>query len=443
MAVSKTSISKRQDLSRAFAEQVLGDSAQDSPEGLCELNEAAREHLSALSLPGRKDEQWRFIRLKALTGTEFVPANLIDATVSQDMVDDYAVPEADGQRVVFVNGRFSAELSDLSAISEKVEMGSLADAELPAPVNDHLGEIAGYYADDYFLNLNSAGFSDGAYLVIDEETAVEGALQILYVSTESGQAFAAHPRNLVVVGQGSKATLVETYVGPHSGVYFNNVVDEISVADNATLHHSRVQRDSMRAFHMGRTAIDLKRGATYDSQTISLGARLSRYDVYANGDEEDIDCTLDGLAVLSDDQVSDTHTVMDHRKPHAGSHQLHKMILDDNSHAVFNGKIFVQQHAQIIDAYQLNRTLLLSDNAKVNTKPQLEIFADDVKCTHGATIGQLEPDQLFYLRSRGLEEGVARDLLVYAFAAEVIETIPVESLKKSLQQAVLRRTSRN
>lgn len=436
MAVTDT-----QDISQAFALAVVGQA--DAPPAAADLRAAARARFDSLGLPGPKDEEFRFIRLRGLTRTDFVPAEQIDAKVSSEMVADYQVPEAEGRRLVFVNGRYASELSDTSALADGVRAGSLADEAIPAEVTDKLGQIAGYYADDYFANLNAAGFSDGAYVVVPKDTVADGAIHLLYISTESAEAWAAHPRNLIVVGQGSKATLVEDYVGPHGSTYFNNVVNEIAVADSATLNHTKVQRDGQAAYHIGRTAIDLQRAATYNSQSISLGAKLSRYDVYANGDAENIDCTLDGLAVLSDRQVSDTHTVMDHRKPHSGSHQLHKMVLDDASHAVFNGKIFVQPKAQIIDAYQLNRTLLLSEKAKVNTKPQLEIFADDVKCTHGATIGQLEEDQLFYLRSRGLDEDVARDMLVYAFAAEIIETIPVASVKNALEESVSRRTSKH
>lgn len=442
-------VTEKQDISTAFAQAVLGDPKQGDKtlQGaslVAGANASARDHLSELALPGPKDEEWRFVRLRPLTGEDFVPADQVDADVNEAMVADYAVPEADGQRLVFVNGRFSGELSDTGGFGDDIFVGTLADLadrDVPAEVGERFGQIAAYYADDYFLNLNSAGFTDGAVVVVPKETKVEGVVHVLYISTESSQAYAAHPRNLVLVGQGSKMTMVEDYVGPHASTYFNNVVNEIAVDASATLNHTKVQRDGPAAYHIGRTAIDLERGATYNSQTISLGAKFSRYDVYANGDAEEIDCTLDGLAVLSDKQVSDTHTVMDHRKPHAGSHQLHKMVLDDSSHAVFNGKIFVQPKAQIIDAYQLNRTLLLSDNAKVNAKPQLEIFADDVKCTHGATIGQLEDDQFFYLKSRGLNEKDARNMLVYAFAAEVIETIPVESVKKALEDTVSQRTS--
>ncbi|MFW5968386.1 MAG: SufB/SufD family protein, partial [Persicimonas sp.] len=367
-------VTQRKESSERFKGAVLSGAPASGSPAIERLRKGARERLEALELPGKKDEEWRFLRLRPLTGTDFVGAESIEAEVSQSMVDDYAAPEADGRRLVFVNGAFRPELSDTSA-AESVQVGHIADPDLPEQVAARLGKATAYYEDDYFLNLNAAGLTDGAYIVVPDQTEVSAPFQVLHISTESTEPFVTHPRNVVVVGQGSTATLVEHFVGPHSGVYFNNVVNEIAVGEEGTLHHTRIQDESRAAFHFERRGIDLAHSASYDSQTISLGARLSRFDVYANGDDEEIDCTLDGLAVLSDKQVSDTHSVMDHRKPHAGSHQLHKMILDDASHAVFNGKIFVQPHAQIIDAYQLNRTLLLSDRARVNAKPQLEIFA--------------------------------------------------------------------
>jgi len=437
---------EKDNTSQVFADAVLGTRAATSVDpAQAALKQQAQDRLTQLKLPGVKDEDWRFVRLRPLTNIAFVPAHQVKATVTAKMVAHYAIAEADGQRLVFINGQYSAEFSDLSRLKAQpgVQGGAFGqDAALPGAAAEKLGKVAHYYADDYFANLNSAGFGDGAYLLVEKDTSVEGVIQVLYLSTESADAFAVHPRNLFVLGRGSKANVVEDYIGPHGGVYFNNVLSEIDLSESATLHHTRVQRDGRAAYHIARTTIDLARGSTYNSTNISLGALFSRYDVYGNGDAEQIDCTLDGLALIDGKQVSDTHTVMDHRKAHGESHQLHKMIVDDEAHAVFNGKVFVRPQAQIIDAYQLNRTLLLAPKAKVNAKPQLEIFADDVKCTHGATIGQLEEDQLFYLKSRGLSEAEARDLLVYAFAAEVIELIPIESLKHSLEEIVSQRTSK-
>ncbi|MGM0558820.1 MAG: Fe-S cluster assembly protein SufD [Myxococcota bacterium] len=427
--------------SKQFAAAVTGES-DIGDDATKSVREAARARLDGLDLPEARDEEWRFLRLSPLTGLRFEAPEQDASNVTREMVEDYVLPEAETTHLVFVNGQYEDTLSKTAGIPDGVVLGHLSDHAGSDLVSPHLGNIAEYYDEDYFAALNTAGFDDGVFLHVPDDTEVEPVIQLLFIATEGTQPFAVQPRNLMVLGDRSHATVVEDYVGPHGGVYFNNVLDEVSLGEASELAHVRVQRDGEAAFHINRIAVDQSEGSHYNSTTITLGARFSRYDVYANGDAEHIDSTLDGLAVLDRKQVSDTHTVMDHRQPNGGSHQLHKMILDGSSHAVFNGKIFVQQDAQKIDAYQLNRTLLLSDHARVNTKPQLEIFADDVKCTHGATVGQLEEDQLFYMRSRGLDEKKARNLLVYAFAAEVIETIPVPSLVENLEVAVTSRTAK-
>ena len=428
------------DADREFTGQMLRGADGERAVG-GELAESARQRLDTIGIPGTKDEEWRFVRLRPLTAMDFVPAAEVAGEVTEAMVDSWSFPESRGTRLVFVNGSFAPEYSETEGFSDEIRVGSLAepgdDAEA---VSEHLGGPGERFSEDYFSNLNHAGFRDGAYLIVPSDTAIDGVVHLLHLSTESSEAYVTQPRNLVVAGRGSKVSMVEDYGGPAGGTYFNNAFTEISVGESAHVGHVKVQGESTDAFHIGRTAVDLADASTYNSKTVAYGAKFSRFDVRANGDGEEIDCTLDGLAVLNGDQESDTHSVMDHRKPNAGSHQLHKMILDDRAHAVFNGKIFVQQHAQKIDAYQLNRSLLLSKAAKVNTKPQLEIFADDVSCTHGATIGQLEQEQMFYLRARGLTEQEARELLIYAFAAEILETIPVESVRDRLAETIAHKT---
>jgi Fe-S cluster assembly protein SufD len=427
---------KQQDTIDQLIEQV--DSVSPAGSGaLAELNESGRSQLDALSLPGPKDEEWRFLKLKPLVEKSFGPAEAIDADISESDIEEALIPEADSTRLVFVNGQYSDKLSRTEGFGDNIEFGAFSEAgELDFA--DELGRVSEWYEDDYFANLNAAIAADGAYLIVESNTTVEQPVQVLYVSTDADEPYLATPRNLFSVGENSQLTVVEHYVGPDADpVYFNNTANDISVDKHATLEHIKVQRDSEEAFHFERTAADVEESGHYNSRRISFGAKLSRYDIYAAGQDEHIDCTLDGLAVLKDEQISDTHSVMDHREPNEDSHQLHKMILDDDSHAVFNGKIFVRQDAQVIDAYQLNRTLLLSDEAKVNTKPQLEIFADDVVCTHGATVGQLEEDQFFYLRSRGLDEQKARSLLIYAFAAEILSPISIDSLRERLGDYVM------
>ena len=429
---------------RAFTEMVLAgaDESADGPGAA--VRGDARERLESIGIPHPKDEAWRFVKLRPLTNTDFEPPESVEGDVTEEMVEPWTFPDSEGMRLVFVNGSYVPQFSDTSGFGDDIRVGQLADPGDDADrVAEALGGAADVFEDDYFANLNTAGYRDGAYVIVPPDTKVDGVVQILHLSTESSTPYVSHPRNLVVVGRGSKMAMVEDYGGPSGGTYFNNPLTEVSVAESAHVDHVKVQGDSPDAFHIGRTAIDLDDYGVYNSKTVSYGAQFSRYDVHARGDGEEIDCTLDGLAVLEGNQESDTHSVMDHREGNAGSHQLHKMILADDAHSVFNGKIFVQPHAQKIDAYQLNRSLLLSPRAKVNTKPQLEIFADDVSCTHGATIGQLEEEQMYYLRSRGLDYEEARELLIYGFAAEIIETIPIDSVRDRLAETIARKTRTN
>lgn len=428
---------------RAFTEMVLaGAEPADEQRPGGTLRREARNRLESIGIPRSKDEEWRFVRLRPLTTTDFEPIEEVDAELTDEMVDPWTFTEGESTRLVFVNGEFAPDFSDLSGFGDDIRVGQLSDpgedAELVA---EHLGRPGEQFDDDYFSQLNTAGYRDGGYVIVPPDTSVDGVVHLLHLSTEASTPYVAHPRNLVAVGRGSTVSIVEDYGGPAGGTYFNNAFTEVDVADSARVEHVKVQGDSPDAYHIGRTAIDMDDDAEYHSKSISYGAKFSRFDVRSRGDGERIDCTLDGLAVLEGRQESDTHSVMDHREGNAGSHQLHKMILDDQAHAVFNGKIFVQPHAQKIDAYQLNRSLLLSKTAKVNTKPQLEIFADDVSCTHGATIGQLEDEQMFYLRARGLDEEEARELLIYGFAAEILDTIPIASVRERIADTVARKTS--
>jgi Fe-S cluster assembly protein SufD len=432
-----------EDRSEKFVRDLLdGTDNLEGPTGRHRLRSDALDRLEDLRVPAAKDEEWRFVRLRPMLDVEIGPTPSAESDAVRDLVESKAVAEADGRRLVFVNGEYSETFSSLDGFGDDVHAGRIAapdEADLEA-IDGHLGSASTLFEEDYFSQINEAGFRDGGYVIVPPNTAVDGPVQLLNVVTDAEEPFAVQPRALIVAGRGSKVSVVEDFVGAQGSTYVNNCMTEVRVEASATVDHVVVQADSESAYHMNRRAIDMDDGSTYNSRTISYGATFSRFDVRSRGDGEDIDCTLDGLAVLKDDQVSDTHSVMDHRQGHSGSHQLHKMIIDDESHAVFNGKIFVRQHAQKIDAYQLNRTLPLSRKAKVNTKPQLEIFADDVSCTHGATIGQLEPEQLFYLRARGLTEEQARELLIFGFAAEIIDTVPVESVRDRIADAVKNRT---
>jgi Fe-S cluster assembly protein SufD len=274
-------------------------------------------------------------------------------------------------------------------------------------------------------------------IVAPRNMVVEGPVHLLFIATQKESVSA--PRCLLVAESGSSVTLIEDYVSLQDATYLVNPVTEVALADHAHVNHIRVQRDSQHAFHIANCAVSVGQSSNYQSVSIAMGAQISRYNLNVLM-AEGAQCAVDGLALITDSQLADTHTCIDHTKAHGVSRQLHKCVIGGNAHAVFNGKIMVRQGAQRTDSAQSNRNLLLTDKAHVDTKPQLEIVADDVKCAHGATIGQLDSEEVFYLMSRGLSDSVACNLLTYAFAAEVIDRIPVASLKHQLQQSAFEQT---
>jgi Fe-S cluster assembly protein SufD len=404
---------------------------------LDERRSAALERANALSVPTTRDEEWRFTDLSQLTRMPLRPAS-VPGAVAGDALACCAVPEA-GARLVLVDGVFAASLSTLSADAAGARVLPLADAlrSDARRLEPHLARLAPF-EHNVFAALNTAHLRDGAVVIVPENAACEKPIHVLHLSTQSGTA--VYPRCFIAVGSGAECTLIEEYAGIPDNAYFTNAVTEVALAANARLRHIKLQRENGSAFHIATCVVNVARDATYTSQAITLGGRLSRYDLNVALAGEGASAAMDGLALISGRQVADTHTLIDHAYPNGRSTQLHKTIVDGAAHAVFNGKIMVRAGAQMTDSAQQSRNLLLSDKATVDTKPQLEIFADDVKCAHGATVGQLDAEQLFYLRSRGLPERAARNLLTYAFAASVIERIPVRSIVARLERMVMAQT---
>ena len=399
------------------------------------LREQAQTALGALAMPTLRDEAWRFTNLAPLHRLTFQPATAASRLQLEDIapfcLDDAAI------RLVFVDGVYAPQLS-----SPALEGGVLV-TDLPTAMATHAAVLAaqlGHWqtlGDNVFAALNTAYLQDAAVLVVPRHVEVAAPVHLLFVATQAGAL--SHPRCLLLAEAGSRVTLVEDYVALQDAAYLVNPVTEIVLADQAHVTHVRVQRDGRQAFHIANCAVSVGRSAHYQSVSVAMGAQLSRYHlsvVLGEGAE----CAVDGLALLAGSQLADTHSCIDHAQPHGSSRQLHKCIADGSAHAVFNGKVIVRPGAQRTDSAQSSRNLLLSSRAQVDTQPQLEIFADDVKCTHGATIGQLDAEELFYLQSRGLSGSAARQLLTYAFGAEIIERISVPSLKHQLQQRMLAQT---
>ena len=398
------------------------------------IRDRATARVQELAIPSTRDEEWRFTDLSALLQVAFQRVNELAPTLGFAEIQPFILPEAVSSRLVFVDGRYDAALSAVDDLPDGVLVTHLvAGAELIDQLPRYLAQQQG--AEETFTALNTASLSDGALVWVEKNQSIAPPIQILYVSTAT-QPTIAHPRALVVAESGSKLTLIEDYVTLYDGVYCTNPVTEIWLSDNAELNHTRIQRDSIEAFHIGKTAVSQARDSRYTCNAISLGGKLSRHNLEVYHTGEQTETTLNGLTIVANEQVADTHSTIAYTHPHGSSNQIHKCIVDDRAHAVFNGKVFVPKAAQLTDARQLSSNLLLSPKARIDTKPQLEITADNVKCTHGATVSQLDSDEVFYLQSRGIDEDNARKLLTYAFAYEVIRAIPVASLREKLAAIV-------
>jgi Fe-S cluster assembly protein SufD len=385
------------------------------PRGLIDLRQAAFERFTELGFPTTREEDWKFTNLNPLTRATFELGQSADPALIEKL-------PADGPRLVFVNGHFVSSVSTPGAM-----LGNLRDAS-GALVERHLARYADY-RKHAFVALNTAFVGDGAWVHVPAKAVADRPLYLIYVSLPGARPSFSNPRNLVVIGAGAHASVVECYLGARE--YFTNAVTEIVAGDGAVLDHYKVQRESDQAFHISSVQIGQGRDSVVTSRSFALGGALARTEIYATL-EQGCECTLNGLYLLNGKRHVDTRTTIDHAKPHAVSHELYKGILDGQSSAVFNGKIIVRKDAQKTDAKQTNKNLVLSEDATINTKPQLEIFADDVRCTHGATVGQLDQESIFYLRSRGIGLETARRMLIEAFAREIIDGVKSAELRDYL-----------
>jgi Fe-S cluster assembly protein SufD len=403
------------------------------PLWLEETRATAGARFAALGFPTVRDEDWRFTSVAPIATADWPVAAA--AALPPEQIDTFLYADAP-HRVVFVNGRFVPALSRTDGLPAGTRVGSLAQDADPA-IQRHFNRLS--ESDTRaFAALNTAFSDDGAYVVVPEDAILDAPIQLLFVS-ETAQPAMTHPRALVVLGKGSQSQIVETYVGRPGQVYFTNAVTEIFVGENAVLDHYKVQEESEAAYHVASMHIRAERSATFSSHSFALGGKLTRNDVVATMAGEGAECTLNGLYLADGERLVDNHTTIDHAMPHCPSHEIYKGILGGKARAVFNGKIIVRQDAQKTDAKQTNRALLLTDGATINTKPQLEIFADDVKCTHGATVGALNENMLFYLQSRCIPHAAARRFLTYAFAAEVVAEVALEPVRAELDRLVQER----
>lgn len=405
----------------------------------------ALERFESVGFPTTDDEDYKYTNVAPIARGNFQPATPRDASgaVSLASLEQFIYEEAKGSRLVFINGFFDAKLSSLGALPAGVVAGDLAEAlngDRAGMLKNFLARGAETSGDDAFTALNTAFLTSGAFLYLPRGVRIEAPVHLLFVTESAGEPVATFPRVLVIAEPHAEVTIIEDHAALlEQGEYFSSPVVEIYVDDEARVTHFKVQRESKDAYHVARTRAEVGRASVYDSTTINLGSAIARHNINLQLRGQGSESWIDGLFFGEGTQHMDTHSLINHHEPHCTSHQAYKGILNDRARSVFNGRIFVHPGAQKTDAYQSNKNLLLSNEARVDTKPQLEIFADDVKCSHGATVGQLNEEELFYLISRGIHPELARNLLTYGFAEAIVEKIKVESIKRQLDEAILNR----
>ena len=402
---------------------------------LKQLRDGAAKWVRHSVIPNTREEEWRFTDLSSLKQVDFKLGMFQKTSLESDILPEVS------QRLVFVNGVYSPDLSNTENLPSGLIVGNL-DVLSSEIVGEYLAQAEG--AKEVFTALNTAALNDVAVVWVGKNVVVEKPIHLLFISVSGESATISQPRVLVVAESNSQVTLIEEYIASsqNEGVYFTNSVTEIWVNENAQVSHNRIAREGAAAFHVGKTAVTQARYSRYSCNAVTVGGKISRHNLEILQTGEQTETTLNGLTVIADNQLADTHSALSLNHPHGVSKQLHKCIIGDRAHGIFNGKIFVPKLAQLTNASQLNRNLLLSSKSRIDTKPQLEITADNVKCAHGATVSQLEDDQIFYLQSRGIDENNARKLLVNGFAMEVINFIPVPSLRESLLKTVTSLTNK-
>jgi Fe-S cluster assembly protein SufD len=396
-----------------------------------QIRKGAIEKFSTSNFPSVKDEEWKYTNINPLLSKVFKSADSIPE-VDPKFINKYLFDKKEFITLVFVNGYFSKEFSEVESLPKGLILETISEA-----IKKHPDLVLNYFSKyvstekNIFTALNTAFADHGTFVFVEEGAIIEKPIQILYV-TKADDIFVS-PRNLFLINKNAQVKIIETYAGFGDKNYFTNQVTEFIVNDNAIVEHVRIQDEQLHAFHISTMSVNLETSSNFSSYNINFGGSFVRNNVNAKFNGGFAECRLNGLYVTEGTQFIDNHTSIDHAKPNCLSNELYKGILNDSSRGVFNGKVFVRQDAQKTNAYQQNKNILLSNDALVNTKPQLEIFADDVKCSHGATVGQLDKDQLFYLKARGIQEKEAKAILIYAFASDVVHSISMLQVRDHLE----------
>jgi Fe-S cluster assembly protein SufD len=417
-----------------------GTATVETPEWLDAIRRTALERFASAGFPTTRDEDWRFTPVMPIVQGSWQPAPP-SSTVSREDLNPFIFGHPEWSTLVFINGVLNEKLSSIGVLERGVRVGAIAEAHRSdgAVLEAHLAGHAAIESSS-FTALNTAHFRDGGFVHVAPNTDVGRPVHLVFVTTAEAGGSVVHPRNLIVVEAGARASVIESYVTLSPGSsYWSNPVSEVVAGPNSWLEHTRIQRESERAYHIGATHVDQQRDSHYRSFSMAMGGALARHNLQVRLNDQNIETLMYGLYLARGEQVVDNHTAIYHDQPNCRSWEVYKGVLEGRSRAVFNGKVFVKPEAQKTDAKQTNRNLLLSDTARVNTKPQLEIFADDVKCTHGATVGRLDQMALFYAQTRGVPAREAQRLLTYAFAAEVIAEVALEPVRQELERLVRER----
>ncbi len=411
----------------------LASPTGDAPTWLATLRQRALDQFKAVGFPTKKLEDWRFTDVSPIAKTTFLAGETGIGDTS--IVREYSFGDDAVAELVFVNGHFSAQLSKLGKLPRGVKFGSLKQAfELdPALVQSALAQHADFEKNP-FVALNTGLMQDGAFMFLPRGTTVDGVVHFLFIATGEAEPTASQPRTLVIAEDNVEASIVETYAAANGSIYFTNAVSEFVLGNDCRIDHNKLNQESTLAYHVATMQVSLGAKTTFVSHSTTLGGKLTRNDFNCTMAGEGAYATLNGLVVLGGSQHCDNHTLLDHAVPNCPSHEVYKHVLDGKSTGVFKGKILVRQPAQKTDSKQSSKSLLLSDDATMHSQPALEIYADDVKCTHGSTIGPVDEDMIFYARSRGIGADAARHLLTYAFAADVTRRIKVAPVRERIEK---------
>lgn len=410
---------------------------------LHDIRKDALTKLKDLHFPTIKDEEWKYTNIAPLMKENFVLPEKVEATkIDEEFIYKNSFTDFDYDRIVFINGKFSPQFSIIGELPKGAVIGSLAKAitENTEIVKKYIGKYS--KVEHAFTAMNQTYSTDGLFVYLPEGKMLERPLQVFFVNGNENEKILSIPRNLVIAESGSSGKIIVNYVGVNNNSYFTNTLSEIHVDVNANLDYIKIQSEKKNSFHIDKTDIYQDKGSIFNHYSFAFGAALSRTDISSVLDNENIECHFYGIYLGKDKQHLDHHTFVDHAKPNCMSNEVYKGILDDESRGVFNGQILVRPDAQKTNAYQSNKTVLLSDKATIDTKPQLEIFANDVKCSHGATIGKLDEEAYFYIRSRGVEDKIAQSMLIHAFAADVIEAVNIEQLRDQLNHKLFETLNR-